>query len=135
MPPGQCSGLLKQLLLAVLCCDLQARNTSMLAQCFYHLEDFGSLTKLVEVLTEGQPMLADIGKKLQSVGLCTEAVAAFTKVSPGACCTEGQGSPLEFTAYQSVHRRQYSLEWYALYICGWAPEGHGLWHALAPPKD
>jgi hypothetical protein len=66
---------------------LQARNTSMLAQCFYHLEDFASLTKLIEVLTEGQPLLADIGKKLQSVGLCTEAVAAFTKVrnSDGPC--------------------------------------------------
>lgn len=59
----------------------------MLAQCFYQLEDFASLTKLVEVLTEGQPLLADIGKKLQSVGLCTEAVAAFTKVrsSDGHC--------------------------------------------------
>lgn len=60
---------------------LQARNTSMLAQCFYQLEDFASLTKLVEVLTEGQPLLADIGGKLLSVGLCKPAVAAFTKVS------------------------------------------------------
>lgn len=57
----------------------QARNTSMLAQCFYQLEDFASLTKLVEVLTEGQPLLADLGRKLQSVGLCSEAVAAFSK--------------------------------------------------------
>lgn len=59
---------------------LQAHNTSMLAQCFYQLEDFASLTKLVEVLTEGQPLLADLGRKLQSVGLCSEAVAAFSKV-------------------------------------------------------
>lgn len=58
----------------------------MLAQCFYQLEDFASLTKLVEVLTEGQPMLADIGKKLQSVGLCTEAVAAFSKVGHEEKC-------------------------------------------------
>jgi hypothetical protein len=36
--------------------------------------------KLTEVLTEGQPLLADIGAKLQSVGLCAYAVAAFLKV-------------------------------------------------------
>jgi hypothetical protein len=83
----------------MLCCDVQARNTSMLAQCFYHLEDFGSLTKLVEVLTEGQPMLADIGKKLQSVGLCTEAVAAFTKVSMSATQAFGAAGPELGTAY------------------------------------
>lgn len=64
----------------------------MLAQCFYHLEDFASLTKLVEVLTEGQPMLADIGRKLQSVGLCTEAVAAFTKVRMGLLAAEPPGA-------------------------------------------
>lgn len=52
----------------------------MLVQCFYHLEDFAGLMKLTEVLTEGQPLLADIGAKLQSVGLCSDAVAAFLKV-------------------------------------------------------
>lgn len=52
----------------------------MLAQCFYELEDFASLTKLVDVLTEGQPLLADIGRKLQSVGLCNDALASFLKV-------------------------------------------------------
>jgi len=52
----------------------------MLAQCFYELEDFASLTKLVDVLTEGQPLLADIGRKLQSVGLCSDALASFLKV-------------------------------------------------------
>lgn len=62
---------------------LQSRNTAMLAQCFYQLEDFAGLTRLVDVLTEGQPLLADIGRKLQSVGLCTEAVAAFAKVCAG----------------------------------------------------
>eukprot|EP00775_Hariotina_reticulata_P008215 gene8215-8407_t len=57
----------------------QARNTAMLAQCFYQLEDFGSLMKLTEVLGEGQPLLADIGAQLQSVGLCSDAVAAYLK--------------------------------------------------------
>jgi WD repeat-containing protein 35 len=52
----------------------------MLVQCFYQLEDFPGLVKLPEVLTEGQPLLADIGAKLQSVGLCADAVAAFLKV-------------------------------------------------------
>jgi hypothetical protein len=78
------------------CVLLQARNTSMLAQCFYQLEDFASLTKLVEVLTEGQPLLADIGKKLQSVGLCTEAVAAFIKVR--SCDTSEVNGSLPGTA-------------------------------------
>lgn len=63
----------------------------MLAQCFYQLEDFASLTKLVEVLTEGQPLLADLGRKLQSVGLCSEAVAAFSKV--GAVEWRRMGGP------------------------------------------
>ncbi|KAF8068393.1 Wdr35 [Scenedesmus sp. PABB004] len=57
----------------------QSRNTPMLAACLYQLEDFDGLLKLVEVLPEGQPLLADIGAKLQSVGLCAEAVAAFLK--------------------------------------------------------
>jgi WD repeat-containing protein 35 len=52
----------------------------MLAQCFYQLEDFGSLMRLTEVLGEGQPLLADIGAQLQSVGLCSDAVAAYLKV-------------------------------------------------------
>lgn len=52
----------------------------MLVQCFYHLEDFAGLTKLIDVLTEGQALLMDIGAKLQSVGLCSEAVAAYLKV-------------------------------------------------------
>lgn len=59
---------------------LQARNTGMLVHCFYQLEDVSGLVKLTEVLTEGQPLLADIGAKLQSVGLCADAVAAFLKV-------------------------------------------------------
>ncbi|WIA10618.1 hypothetical protein OEZ85_010800 [Tetradesmus obliquus] len=57
----------------------QARNTGMLVHCFYQLEDFSGLVKLTEVLTEEQPLLADIGAKLQSVGLCADAVAAFLK--------------------------------------------------------
>ncbi|KAF6259424.1 intraflagellar transport protein [Scenedesmus sp. NREL 46B-D3] len=68
----------------------QARNTGMLVQCFYQLEDFPGLVKLTEVLTEGQPLLADIGAKLQSVGLCADAVAAFLKAGDSKaaidCC-------------------------------------------------
>jgi hypothetical protein len=94
---------------------MQARNTSMLAQCFYQLEDFASLTKLVEVLTEGQPMLADIGHKLQSVGLCTEAVAAFSKVCPAAADTRsrwacvGSGSCTSRRSYNCLVAAQNGL--------------------------
>lgn len=52
----------------------------MLAHCFHQLEDFPSLTKLIDVLSEGQPLLAEIGRKLQSVGLCSDAAVAFIKV-------------------------------------------------------
>lgn len=53
----------------------------MLIHCFYHLEDFTGLVKLTDVVTEGQPLLTDIGAKLQSVGLCSDAVAAYIKVN------------------------------------------------------
>ena len=63
----------------------QARNSSMLVQCFYALDDFAGLVKLADVLPEGSPLLADIGAKLQGVGLCSDAVGAFLKV----CCAAG----------------------------------------------
>ena len=52
----------------------------MLLDCFYMLEDFQGLVTLTEVLPEGDPLLLSLGEKLQSVGLCSEAVVAYLKV-------------------------------------------------------
>ena len=56
----------------------------MLVECFYALEDFAALGRLMDVLPDGSPLLNSVGEKFQSVGLCNEGVAAFLKV--GACC-------------------------------------------------
>ena len=53
----------------------------MLVDCFYALEDFVALGRLMDALNEGSPLLLGVGDKFQSVGLCNEGVAAFLKVS------------------------------------------------------
>jgi len=59
---------------------LQAKNSGMLVECFYSLEDFVALGQLMEALPEGNPLLRSIGEKFQSVGLCNEGVSAYLKV-------------------------------------------------------
>jgi WD repeat-containing protein 35 len=62
----------------------------MLVECFYRLEDYPSLSRLVEASPDGDALLLEIGRKLASVGLCAEAVGAFIKAGdPRAavdCC-------------------------------------------------
>lgn len=60
---------------------MQAKNSEMLVECFYFLEDFVSLGRLMEALPEGNVLLRSIGEKFQSVGLCNDGVSAFLKVS------------------------------------------------------
>ena len=45
----------------------QARNAEALVNCFYMLEDFEGLEKLVDMLPDASPLLMDVGHKLQSV--------------------------------------------------------------------
>ena len=52
----------------------------MLVECFYALEDFTALGRLMEALPDGSALLHTVGEKFQSVGLCNEGVAAFLKV-------------------------------------------------------
>lgn len=59
---------------------LQAKNSEMLVECFYALEDFSGLSTLMDALSEGHALLRSIGEKFQSVGLCNEGVAAYLKV-------------------------------------------------------
>lgn len=47
----------------------------------YALEDYSGLESLTAAIPEGSPLLASIGDKFQSVGLCAQGVAAFIKVS------------------------------------------------------
>ena len=57
----------------------QAKNMGALVSCYYALEDFGGLERLIGALPEGSPLLQDIGQKFSSVGMSTEAVAAYLK--------------------------------------------------------
>jgi len=57
----------------------QAKNTARLVECFYILEDYVGLEKLINTLPDGHPLLCNIGKKFCSVGLCEHAVTAFLK--------------------------------------------------------
>ncbi|KAG2494620.1 hypothetical protein HYH03_007139 [Edaphochlamys debaryana] len=57
----------------------QAKNSEMLVECFYALEDFVALGRLMDALPDGSPLLANVGEKFQSVGLCNEGVTAFLK--------------------------------------------------------
>ncbi|KAL6750533.1 intraflagellar transport protein [Haematococcus lacustris] len=57
----------------------QAKNSEMLVECFYELEDFVALGRLMDALPEISPLLLTVGEKFQSVGLCNEGVAAFLK--------------------------------------------------------
>ncbi|GAX81565.1 hypothetical protein CEUSTIGMA_g8993.t1 [Chlamydomonas eustigma] len=57
----------------------QAKSSEMLVECFYALEDFTALGKLMDAMPDGSPLLISVGEKFQSVGLCNEGVAAFLK--------------------------------------------------------
>ena len=57
----------------------QAKNMEALVACYYKLEDFNGLEKLIGALPEGSPLLQEIGQKFSSVGMSTEAVSAYLK--------------------------------------------------------
>ena len=57
----------------------QAKNTEKLVECLYSLEDYAALTKLIYTLPDGHELLQNIGAKLMSVGICSDAVKAFVK--------------------------------------------------------
>lgn len=45
-------------------------------QCFYVLENWAGLEKLIATLPEGSPLLGVIGERFASVGICEHAVSA-----------------------------------------------------------
>jgi len=56
-----------------------AKDPASLIECYYLLEEYASLEKLVRVIPEGSPLLKDIGRKFQSVGMSEAASLAFLK--------------------------------------------------------
>ncbi|KAJ3140913.1 WD repeat-containing protein 35 [Physocladia obscura] len=58
---------------------LQGRNQERLIECYYIIEDYDNLEKIIYTLPENSPLLANIAEKFVSVGLCDQAVAAFIK--------------------------------------------------------
>ena len=57
----------------------QGQNQEKLVECYYMLEDYEGLEKIVNTLPENHPLLADVGALFQNIGLSEKAVAAFLK--------------------------------------------------------
>ncbi len=58
---------------------LRAGNLEKLLKCFYAVEDFVEFVRLLPNFHEGCRELSDIGVLLGSVGLCKDAVFAFSR--------------------------------------------------------
>lgn len=58
-----------------------AHNHSMLAQCYYQLEDFEALESLVRSLPENSELLPTVADMFTCVGMSEQAVMAYMKVS------------------------------------------------------
>ncbi|KAI8852268.1 hypothetical protein BC829DRAFT_440972 [Chytridium lagenaria] len=57
----------------------QGRNTERLVECFYIVEDYDSLEKIMFTIPDSSPLLPNIARKFVSVGLCDQAVTSFLK--------------------------------------------------------
>ncbi|XP_021346413.1 WD repeat-containing protein 35-like isoform X1 [Mizuhopecten yessoensis] len=58
---------------------VQGRNQERLAECYYMLEDYTGLEKMVQALPENQKLLPDIAAMFVTVGMCEQAVSAYSK--------------------------------------------------------
>ncbi|KAK3766441.1 hypothetical protein RRG08_056115 [Elysia crispata] len=58
---------------------VQGRNQERLAECYYMLEDFIGLQKMVNSLPENHKLLPDMAAMFASVGMSDQAVEAYTK--------------------------------------------------------
>lgn len=50
----------------------QAKNASALVDCYYRLEEFDCMAKLIRITPENSPLLLSIGDKFQTVGMSKE---------------------------------------------------------------
>mmetsp|Transcript_10684 Transcript_10684/g.30908 ORF Transcript_10684/g.30908 Transcript_10684/m.30908 type:complete len:1031 (+) Transcript_10684:210-3302(+) len=58
----------------------KAGNNAALVEAYYLLEDYEKLRGMIDALPEGDPLLAELGRRLTTVGLCEAAVGAFLRV-------------------------------------------------------
>lgn len=59
----------------------KASNAEQLVKCYQMLEDYDALEKMVTNLPDKHPLLVQIASVFSSVGMCSQAVSAFVKVS------------------------------------------------------
>ncbi|KAG7199655.1 hypothetical protein KM043_014248 [Ampulex compressa] len=57
----------------------KSRNLEKLIQCYYKLEDYLQLAATVDQLPDKSPVLKMVARMLASVGMCSQAVAAYIK--------------------------------------------------------
>ncbi len=71
---------------------VKGRNQERLAECYYMLEDYMGLKKMMENLPENHKLLPDIAQMFITVGMCDEATNAYLKcnrIKPAIdCCLE-----------------------------------------------
>ncbi|WAR17526.1 WDR35-like protein [Mya arenaria] len=58
---------------------VQGRNQERLSECYYILEDYTGLEKMVSSLPENHKLLPEIASMFMTVGMCNQAVDAFIK--------------------------------------------------------
>lgn len=58
---------------------VEGRNEERISECYYMLEDYKGLESFTEQLPENHKLLKSIGQMFAGVGLCEQAVVAFTK--------------------------------------------------------
>ncbi|XP_012278888.1 WD repeat-containing protein 35 [Orussus abietinus] len=57
----------------------KGRNLEKLTQCYYKLEEYSELAATVDQLADKSPVLKTVARMLASVGMCSQAVAAYIK--------------------------------------------------------
>ncbi|KAI9557994.1 hypothetical protein GHT06_014747 [Daphnia sinensis] len=57
----------------------QAENNEKLVDCYYNMEDYENLEKLIDLLDERDPLIPKIAAMFTSVGLCQQAVQCYLK--------------------------------------------------------
>jgi len=60
---------------------VEGRNQERLAECYYMLEDYNGLEKLLNTLPENHKLLPSFAEMFLSVGLCEQAALSFEKCS------------------------------------------------------
>ncbi|XP_061599596.1 WD repeat-containing protein 35 [Cololabis saira] len=71
----------RQLWVSALHNYVQSCNQEKLAECYYMLEDYSGLERLMVELPENHPLLSDMGQMFSTVGMCEQAVDAYLRTN------------------------------------------------------